>query len=65
MILFRFKAHPVTFSEALESRHNDGRMMDKYIPTIVLTNETKSLFFTKPLNRSLSHTSDLLFKSFN
>jgi len=60
MILFHLKAHTVTFSKALESRHINGRIMDKYIPTIVLTDEPKSFLFTKPLYRSLGHTFDLL-----
>jgi len=45
-----------------ESRHFDGGIVNKYIPTVVLCDETKSLFFTKPFYSSLCHTSDLLLE---
>jgi hypothetical protein len=64
-IFFHLKAHPVTFGETLESGHNDGRVVDKYIPTAVLTDEPKSSFLTEPLYRSLGHILDLHFKSYN
>jgi len=39
--------------------------MYKYAPTIVLIDETKSLFFTKPLYSSLCHSPDLLSRPLN
>jgi hypothetical protein len=64
IILFHLKAHPVTFSKCLESRHIDGRMMDKYVPTlVVLTDKTKSLLIVKPLYSSLWHTFEKVYQS--
>ena len=39
MILFHLKAHSITFSKYLESRHIDAREMYKYVPTIVVSDE--------------------------
>jgi len=65
IILFHLKTYPVTFSEALESRHIDGREMDKYVLTAILTDKAKTFFslnhLTVPsairLKRSISLTS--------
>jgi len=52
IILFHLKAHPITFCKCLESRHIDGREMDKYFSTVVLTDKAKTFFslnhFTVP-----------------
>ena len=53
--LFNFEAHPLTFIQALETFHIDGRVVDEYIATIVLFNKTESLFVIKPLNNPFCH----------
>jgi hypothetical protein len=65
IILFHLKAYTVTFYKSLESRHIDGRIVNKYVPTLVLTDETKSLLLIKPFYSSLWHSTDLPLKPFN
>ena len=60
--LLHFKIHPVTFSECLESGHVDRGVVNKYISTAVLLNETEPFPFVEPLYRPTYHSDGLLQK---
>lgn len=62
---FYLKSNAVSFRETLEPRRLDGRVVNKNITTVVLSDKTKSLLFIKPLHSSLWHSFDLLSKSLN
>jgi hypothetical protein len=62
IILFHLKAYTVTFYKSLESGHIDGRIVNKYVPPLVLADETKSLLLIKPFYSSLWHSTDLPLK---
>ena len=62
--LFYVKAHTVTFSQGLESRHINGGVVNKYVLTVFLFNKAISLFFTKPLYCSFCQGANLLSKDY-
>jgi hypothetical protein len=53
--LFCVKAHPVTLIKALESGYVDGGVVNKYVATVFLLNETGSFFFIESLQDSFCH----------
>ncbi len=49
------KAYPITLTQALETGHVNGSMMDKHIAAFILLDETKSLLVIKPFHNSFCH----------
>ena len=60
--LLHLKIHLVTFSECFEAGHVDRGVMNKYIPTAILLNETEPFSFVEPLYSSTYHSDNLLQK---
>lgn len=60
--LSHVKAHPLPFRKSFESGHVDGRVVNKYVPCVILLNKAIPLVFTVPLYSSFCHSADLLKK---
>ena len=58
--LFHLKADAVSISERLESDHTDARIVNKYVPTSVLSDEAVSLIIPEPLYDPFCQDIDLL-----
>jgi hypothetical protein len=58
--LLNVKGDSVTVIEGFETGRIDCRMMNKYVFTIFLLNESKSLAIVEPLNCSIGHDNILL-----
>jgi hypothetical protein len=58
--LSHLKTYPVTFIESFKPGHVDGRMVNKYVPAVILLDKAITFPFTEPLHSSFSHAPDLL-----
>jgi hypothetical protein len=53
--LFYVKGYPVTLSKGLESRADDGGVMNKNVLIVFSLNEAETLLVTEPLYGSFCH----------
>jgi len=63
--LLDVKGHAITFTEGFKTGRIDCAMMNKYIRSIFLLDESKTFVVIKPLNSSICHFIILLSKNFN
>ena len=64
IVLLNVKGHSLTVRESFKPGCIDGGVVDKYIWSIILLDESVSLLFTEPFYRAFRQSTDLLSKFF-
>ena len=64
LVLLHIETDSLAISEGFKSRCVDRRVVNKYVPTVVLFDETIALLLTKPFYYTFCQDTDLLFNCY-